>query len=686
MDDVFPNSDVFASAVLLLHAEDSAILQQIKHSTKWDQHIDDNHVAEMRKSLVDMVMYSGKGIITRCDVFAQLRPESAGYPFVLREFDRMSSGPDMSLNYCADPNLPLYSPFSPEKFKLGSPTPGQWNDCGGAAWYLEIAALGENLEEMQGTGCTSVIPARLYANLIGVGGHENRDQAVRKARNARWKTAANPNCGTDELTTVHPEDAENATIPKRKRFLSYKEKLMLLSVKSFFDEVQEGTVMLRRHASTKNTAMACQVTKRIVQRIVQQNNNGTLKKDLRRKRPGLLFDEMSLGIIRHTVLNFYGTGNYPTLNKIYEKVVARTHDDENFPKCGREVLRKVMLRMNFAYMKKDAFKLYYEQPRIIAQRHGYLRKIRKFRRDGYNIFYQDETWANQRISKEKTWLLVKNPGSLIVETEGGLRVPTGLGKRIIVNHVGSEEGFLDGVADIFVAKTGTPDDYHTSMNIQHFMRWFVDELLPNVPNKSVLVVDNALYHNSVSEDTRNPTTSWRKAQIQDWLRSRNIAFAPGHLKVELLEIAKRHRVEGAYLTDIAVAETGRNIVVLRLPIAHCNLNPIELIWAWVKRKIAERNKTFKTRDVLRLTKEVINEVTAEQWVKAIGHVKKVEQEYWEKDALIDIADVRDLIVPIDDDDDDCDEEQGGQGYDIDTDNNDEIEGEEGTTADGDDDQ
>ena len=42
------------------------------------------------------------------------------------------------------------------------------------------------------------------------------------------------------------------------------------------------------------------------------------------------------------------------------------------------------------------------------------------------------------------------------------------------------------------AKTG---DYHNDMNNENFMKWVNDQLLPNMPEKSVLVVDNASYHN-----------------------------------------------------------------------------------------------------------------------------------------------------------------------------------------------
>jgi hypothetical protein len=40
--------------------------------------------------------------------------------------------------------------------------------------------------------------------------------------------------------------------------------------------------------------------------------------------------------------------------------------------------------------------------------------------------------------------------------------------------------------------------------------------------------------------------------------------------------------------------------ILRTPVRHCELNPIELIWAQVKGFVAENNTTFRLKDVEKL--------------------------------------------------------------------------------------
>ena len=48
-------------------------------------------------------------------------------------------------------------------------------------------------------------------------------------------------------------------------------------------------------------------------------------------------------------------------------------------------------------------KAYYEQPRIVHQRHTYLRRMMRNRTEGKPVVYLDETWANAHDGKKKAW-------------------------------------------------------------------------------------------------------------------------------------------------------------------------------------------------------------------------------------------------------------------------------------------
>ena len=73
--------------------------------------------------------------------------------------------------------------------------------------------------------------------------------------------------------------------------------------------------------------------------------------------------------------------------------------------------------------------------------------------------------------------------------------------------------------------------------------------------------------------------------------------------------------------------------VLRSPVAHCELNPIELVWAQVKGWVTRLNETFRLADVKQLVVESLASVTPQDWHKGVEHVKTEEEAYWKADKL-----------------------------------------------------
>ena len=67
-------------------------------------------------------------------------------------------------------------------------------------------------------------------------------------------------------------------------------------------------------------------------------------------------------------------------------------------------------------------------------------------------------------------------------------------------------------------------DYHQEMNGDCFNDWFEHQLLPVLDNPSVIVLDNATYHNVRVLGTKSPTMAWRKPRIIEWPQNRNIGL------------------------------------------------------------------------------------------------------------------------------------------------------------------
>jgi transposase len=60
---------------------------------------------------------------------------------------------------------------------------------------------------------------------------------------------------------------------------------------------------------------------------------------------------------------------------------------------------------------------------------------------------------------------------------------------------------------IFHSKSIQGRDYHAEMNGQMSRHWMENNLLPILDRPSCLVMDNASYHNAVSEEDKVPTAS-----------------------------------------------------------------------------------------------------------------------------------------------------------------------------------
>lgn len=164
-------------------------------------------------------------------------------------------------------------------------------------------------------------------------------------------------------------------------------------------------------------------------------------------------------------------------------------------------------------------------------------------------------------------------------------------------------------------------------------------------------MDNAPYHSRKLEN--GPTTKWKKAQLIEWLLGRGIECDESLIRTELWELVKQEKpkYEKQAVDEMAAAQ---NIAVLRLPPYHCELNPIELVWAQVKGHVAKNNKTFKMAEVKLLFEEGLQKVTPERWRSCIDHVIKVEDEMCKLDHLIDDV-VEPFIINTDEDELECSE-------------------------------
>lgn len=158
-----------------------------------------------------------------------------------------------------------------------------------------------------------------------------------------------------------------------------------------------------------------------------------------------------------------------------------------------------------------------------------------------------------------------------------------------------------------------------------------------------------------------PTMSWLKQNIINWLELHNVQL-PADVtcfakltKASLILLSKTKPVKTKYCIEKMAEESGKDLKVLWLPPAHCEFNPIELIWAKVKGYVAENNKGNNINGILDLSKDGIKVVTPELWKNCVSHAMKYERTMWERDNLMDHFPFEDtpesVVIPVTNDGD-----------------------------------
>ncbi|XP_048488380.1 uncharacterized protein LOC125491162 isoform X2 [Plutella xylostella] len=347
-------------------------------------------------------------------------------------------------------------------------------------------------------------------------------------------------------------------------------------------------------------------------------------------------DDFILSAIRRKVHKFYYDGELPTIAKIFTAV----NEDDSLPNFTFGTMYRILKKLNFTYCKRSRKSILLDRPDLQIWRVNYLLKINEYREQNKKIYYLDETWLNEGHTCNYVWMdndIKSSRQAFLGGLSSGLKNPQ-KGKRLIITHIGNEDGFLEGADWVFEAKK-SDGDYHGEMDAHNFEKWFkmvLDKILPG----SVIVMDNAPYHSRQLE--RVPNMSWRKDAIQEWLRSKNIAFETREIKAQLLTKFDKKKYVLKYVDELAAS---KGVTVLRLPPYHCELNPIELIWAQVKSYVGRNNKSFKMAEIKTLLNEGFARIGAKQWSKCVNHVLKEEEELKKLDGILDTTS-DDTVVPL----------------------------------------
>lgn len=301
-----------------------------------------------------------------------------------------------------------------------------------------------------------------------------------------------------------------------------------------------------------------------------------------------------------------------------------------------KTLWRTLYRMGFVYGPSKRRSTLKEQDYVIIARREYLRPKRGNRCSDVGTdrpeVYLDETYLNVNHSKDNTWYF---------EPDGPwVNKPAGKGPRLIIVHAITHQGWVPGAKLVFQAKQRT-GDYHGQMNSENFTKWFTEQLLPHLPPRSLIVMDNAPYHNELAEEAF-PTPKTRKAQLRQWLLTHHPAhYGEDLLKPELYQRCKQLCPPPPRRLDRIAEAAGHTII--RTPPYHPELPPIETVWAVIKEYCAIRCD-YTLAGLKTHLEAGFDQVTPSICQSLIQIVRLQEDQYWVEDQEDDDSEFLDFTA------------------------------------------
>lgn len=319
-------------------------------------------------------------------------------------------------------------------------------------------------------------------------------------------------------------------------------------------------------------------------------------------------------MIRRKVYIMYEEQLVPTLDMLHRRLIA---DGCNI-NCSRTSLWRCLQRIGFKYRTINKRQVIMESPRLQKWRYEYLTTVQKYRAENRPIIYLDETWYDTHDTVSKGW----------VDSSGRCKTkaPSNKGKRITILHAGTENGWVPNALRLSAKNIKDSSlDYHEDTTGEFFEDWFKNQLLPDIPPNSVIVMDNAKYHSR--ELNKVPGASSTKHAIQEYFYDNDIYFEECYTKKQLLEVLKSQNLVKEYICDNMANTTGH--CVLRLPPYYCIFNPIEQVWHQVKSGVRAVNTSPTiSNSVLQLIRNSIQNVTSQNWKNYVEHAVKIEHSYF----------------------------------------------------------
>jgi DDE superfamily endonuclease len=345
------------------------------------------------------------------------------------------------------------------------------------------------------------------------------------------------------------------------------------------------------------------------------------EESIRRGRPPRVLADALQTRTRAYVRHANREGSHLTL----ELLAAYLKADGGALNCSVRTLGRALDRWGCTFGKGTRSQHLKEKDHVVAARPRYLREKRGNRKGAEVMRPEvslDESSVNKNHSNDCIWYW---------EEDGPwVQKPPGQGERLIIMQAMTQNGWIPH-AKLVCKRTRKTGDDHGQMHHDLCSQWFSEQLLPNIPQHSLILMDNAPYHNTLSLHSA-PTASGKKEEIRAWFSKNRIPVREDCLKAALVAMLEKVAPAPTYALEELAHEQGHEI--LRTPPSHPELQPIETCWAVVKNQIARKSKGTMAH-LLEQLDDAFNSVTEETCTGLIKKVREVEDKYWREDAQLD---------------------------------------------------
>jgi len=386
-----------------------------------------------------------------------------------------------------------------------------------------------------------------------------------------------------------------------------------MSLYQYFSDAQQCAEQRQHLTLRKRVAVALGIGEATVGRVLSDwnRNDGKFTPHKTIGRPTIEPNADIAAVIRSLVQAANRSGTPLATTTMRQQLAEHGHT------LSKWQLLRVLHFLGYFYGHGERRNILYEAPANVAFRGRYLCKRFENLRGNRDLpskpeVFLDESYCHLHHTRKSTWLphhgvaLVQGHGPLVVIFGAIVVLRNGNTDKLLGELVSnslliwdpaikppSSRGRKRANAD---AWGHLPDsvrqanivadnvDYHGNFNADIFEDLF-ERLCESVKQQYGIVdihMDGARYHKRRVEQV--PTSSARKAVLAEWLMEKNISIPEQANKAELYELVKQNKSKVPFACVEIAKKYGHNL--LYTPPYHCELQPIEGVWAVVKDEVA----------------------------------------------------------------------------------------------------